>query len=88
MVENTIHVMMIGAVALAAAFVVLLVKKWGWAEYIQVHGNEFLSKLFSCDLCMSFWAALCISVALVMCYGDIRLVMIPVFSTPITRQLV
>ena len=30
---------MILAVALVAAFVVLLVKKWGWAEWMQIHGD-------------------------------------------------
>ena len=52
-------------VALAAAFVVLLLKKWGIAEWYQVHGDEFTSKLFACDLCMSFWCALIMAVALV-----------------------
>ena len=42
-------------IALAAAFVVLLVKKWGIAEWMQIHGDSFTSKLFGCDLCMSFW---------------------------------
>ena len=41
-------------IALAAAFVVLLVKKWGFAEWMQIHGDKYLSKLFGCDLCMSF----------------------------------
>ena len=48
-------------VALAAAFVVLLAKKWGIAEWYQVHGDAFTSRLFSCDLCMSFWASVLVS---------------------------
>ena len=75
-------------VALAAAFVVLVVKKWGWAEWMQIHGDKFLSKLFSCDLCMSFWAGLFISVAFVCWYDDPIYMIMPVFTTPVTRMLV
>ena len=75
-------------VALAAAFVVLLVKKWGLAEWMQIHGDKYMSQLFSCDLCMSFWAAvvMCVFVSL---YTDCGLYMtVPMFSTPISRMLV
>ena len=75
-------------VALAAAFVVLLVKKWGWAEWMQIHGDKFLSKLFSCDLCMSFWAGLIISCVFVCWYDNPMFIIMPVFTTPVTRMLV
>lgn len=75
-------------VALAAAFVVLLVKKWGWDEWMQIHGDKYLSQLFRCDLCMSFWAGMMIACALA-CYHDSGLMFaIPIFTTPITRMLV
>ena len=76
------------AVALMAAFIVLLVKKWGWAEWMQIHGDKFLSKLFSCDLCMSFWAAMAVCFALMCWTEDKTLVFVPMFTTPITRMLV
>lgn len=75
-------------VALAAAFVVLLVKKWGIAEWVQVHGDKFLSRLFSCDLCMSFWAGVIICCGLVCWYDDCWYLLIPMFSTPLTRMMV
>ena len=75
-------------VALAAAFVVLLVKKWGIAEYMQVHGDRFTSKLFSCDLCMSFWACAIVSVAAVYFVDEWWVLTVPVFSTPLTRMMV
>ena len=78
----------IALVALMAAFIVLLVKKWGWAEWMQIHGDKYLSKLFSCDLCMSFWAGLFISFAFVMWYDDPIYMIMPVFTTPLTRMLV
>ena len=75
-------------VALLAAFCVLLVKKWGWAEYMQVHGDKYLSQLFSCDLCMSFWACFLITLAIVIVIDEKSLMLIPFLATPITRQLV
>ena len=75
-------------IALGAAFVVLLIKKWGIAEWVQVHGNGFFSKLFSCDLCMSFWAAVVLSVITAIMVGDVWIISLPMFTTPITRMLV
>ena len=75
-------------VALLAAFAVLLCKKWGWAEYMQVHGDKYLSQLFSCDLCMSFWASFFFTIIIVLVTEDHSLMLIPFLATPITRQLV
>ena len=75
-------------VALAAAFCVLLVKKWGIAEYVQVHGDRYLSQMFGCDLCMSFWASVIITIAVMCVTNDMRLIFVPVFATPVTRMLV
>lgn len=75
-------------VALLAAFVVLLVKKWGIAEYCQIHGNDFVAKLFSCDLCMSFWACVIISVVATVALGNVRMMAVPFMAMPITRMLV
>ena len=75
-------------VALLAAFVVLLVKKWGIAEYWQIHGNDFVSRLFSCDLCMSFWACVIVSAVATVALGDMRMMAVPFMAMPITRMLV
>ena len=75
-------------IALAAAFMVLLVKKWGIAEWMQVHGDKFTSQLFSCDLCMSFWAGVLVTFIVVCVQDNALYVLAPVFSTPITRMLV
>ena len=75
-------------VSLLAAFVVLLVKKWGLAEWMQIHCDKFSSQLFSCDLCMSFWASVMIC-CLACCFvSDWHIVFVPLCSTPITRMLV
>lgn len=77
----------VAVVSLLAAFIVLLIKKWGWAEWVQVHGDKVLSQLFSCDLCMSFWAAVLVSIIMVLATGNSALIFVPVLSTPITRIL-
>lgn len=86
---NLGFILEIGAfVALLAAMMVLLVKKWGVAEWIQIHGDKFLSKLFSCDLCMSFWAAMCFAVVLCCVFDDAGWLLLPFLTTPVTRMLV
>ena len=74
-------------VALAASFGVMLLKKWGIAEYMQVHGDKCISQLFSCDFCMSFWASFIIVVAVMCATNQASLIFVPVFSTPIARML-
>ena len=75
-------------VALAAAFIVLMVKKWGIAEWMQVHGDKLLSELFSCDLCMTFWAGTLLWVVMACVYDDPLLAFCGVLSCPISRMLV
>ena len=75
-------------VALGAAFCVLLMKKWGIAEWMQIHGDRFMSRLFSCDLCMSFWTCAVLSLGLTLFLDDGSLMFIPIFATPVTRMLV
>ena len=85
MIERLAVVIM---VALAAAFVVLVMKKWGVTEWYQVHGDRFTSQLFSCDLCMSFWASVLMTFCAFFFVDAWWLLTVPVFSTPITRMLV
>ena len=75
-------------VALMAAFVVVLLKKWGIAEWMQVHGNEFVSQLFSCDFCMSWWVSVVIAAAGVLLFNDLAFLLAPVLATPIARYIV
>jgi len=76
-------------VALVAAFVVALLKKWGVAEYMQVHGDRFTSQMFSCDFCMSWWASVLVMLLSVSFVGDnVAFLLVPVLATPIARYLV
>lgn len=74
-------------VALLAAFIILLLKKLGVVEWMQVHGDHLTSQLFSCDFCMSFWTAFLVSIGFCFLFGNEDMLMIPFFSTPLTRYL-
>lgn len=78
---------MILLVALMAAFVLILMRKWRIIEWVQVHGNTFFSKMFNCNFCLSWWAAVVLSGLVAIYTGDVKYMMIPFFSTPITRIL-
>lgn len=75
-------------VALLAAFAILLMDKWGLRhDVVMKTGSQFLSKLFSCDFCMSFWVSMFICVLVFIQTGSIEYLAYPFFATPITRIL-
>lgn len=75
-------------VALAAAFIVVLVKKWGIAEWMQVHGDRYMYRLFSCDFCMSFWTCVLICCVWSAVTDDMSVFVCPALSTPLARMMV
>lgn len=79
--------MMAVMVALVAAFVVLLLKKWKITEYMQVHGDKITSQLFSCDLCMCFWASVIVMCISAIWVDEVWMLAVPFMSTPIARML-
>lgn len=72
-------------VALMASFLVLLLTKWGVVEWLQVHGDELLSKMASCSFCLSFWACLIVTLTVVLGTDNALYMSVPFFATPITR---
>lgn len=74
-------------VALVAAFGLTLLNKWRVIEWVQVHGNDFFSKMFSCMFCLSFWAGVALAILLAFVTGNPALLLIPFCSTMITRIL-
>ena len=74
-------------VALAAAFAVLLMKKWGVTEWMQIHGDGISSRLFACDFCLSFWTAVFILFFVSAYCNDASLLFCAICTTPITRML-
>lgn len=75
-------------VALLSAFCILLMKKWGVMEYMQVHGDKYISKMFSCGFCLSFWTASVLFIGVACVYDNPLLLLCGMFTAPITRMLV
>lgn len=75
------------AVALAAAFALLLLKKWGIIEWLQVHGNDLISKMANCDFCLSWWTCLVVATVSAILAQDPFCILTAVMATPLTRKL-
>lgn len=69
-----------------SAFILLLVNKLGLIEMLQVHGNDIMSELASCDFCMSWWMCLVISLFVIVIDPTTGF-FIPFIATPICRRL-
>lgn len=78
----------VAVVSLLAAFLLSLAVKWGILEWLQVHApNEFLSKLFNCKFCCSWWVSVVISLTLCVATGQWVFLAVPFCSTIIAREL-
>lgn len=73
--------------ACLATFFLLLAYKWGVIEWLQVHGNEFVSQLANCTFCLSWWTCLVVSLIFIIESRDLSLLIVPVVATPITRKM-
>ncbi len=69
------------------SFIVVLLRKLGILEILQVEGNKFISKLASCDFCMNWWLSLAFAWPLGLLTGDVWWFGVPWFSTTIGRWL-
>lgn len=74
-------------IALLAAFIITLGRKWGLVEWVQAHGSTFFAKMFSCGFCLSFWTTLAICLLIFVVWRDFGVLLAPFLSTPITRNL-
>lgn len=75
------------AVALVASFFLLLFKKIGIVEWLQVHGSDLISELAHCDFCLSWWLSLIIAIIAAAIIGDWWVIATAVLATPICRKL-
>ena len=69
------------------SWVVILLKKWGVIEWVQVHGNAFFVKLASCDFCLNFHCAWMLMLVVAVLTGEWILLAVPFLSTTIGRFL-
>ena len=74
-------------IALAAAFVILLIGKLGIRDNIIAKAPKLISQLFDCDFCLSFWTSLILAIILAIIFNEMSIIFIPIMSTPITRIL-
>ena len=75
-------------VALVAAFFILLATKLGIVEWMQVHGDKFISGMANCTFCLSFWTCTVLFVGVACWYDEVMLIFGGMLSSPITRYLV
>ena len=87
MMTLEIYAIAVTLTALASAFVLLLLRKQGAIEYMQVHGSKVISELANCNFCLSFWANLFAALILCVVMPTPVFMTIPIFATPITRIL-
>lgn len=75
------------AIGLAVAFAILTAEKTGIRGKVIERAPKIISKLVECDLCLSFWSALIVSVILMIIFADTAVLLCPILSPPITRTL-
>ena len=75
-------------IALAAAFIILLIGKLGIRDNIIAKSPKLISQLFDCDFCLSFWASLILAIIPAILFTGINILFIPIIATPITRILI
>ena len=75
-------------IALAAAFVILLIGKLGIRDSVIAKAPKLISQLFDCDFCLSFWVSAILAVILAIFFNEFSILFIPIISTPITRILI
>ena len=73
-------------IAMASCWVILFMTKVGFREYMQVHAPEILSKLFSCDFCLSWWVCLFLSIIASIAAGTPYILLCSFCATPLTRH--
>lgn len=69
-----------------SVFLLMLMRKWGFIEYLSVNGSNLISKMANCNFCLSFWINVLVVVILSF-YYDINLIISIMFATPITKYL-
>lgn len=74
--------------SLFAAFVILLITKIGLREWVQTFAPKLLSKLFSCDFCLSFWICVLISFVFYIFVKDENILVLPFLASPLTRLMI
>jgi hypothetical protein len=85
----------IALVACFSAFIILILGKteirYKFRDLCLQKDLKFcrlLAEMLECDLCISFWISVVISTVLAIFARETGLLLIPMFSTPITRLMI
>ena len=82
---NTLELSVV--IACQAAFILLLAKKVGAIEKIQIYGNDLIAELASCNFCLSWRTCLILSGMTAIGSKDPSVIVCAFIATPITRIL-
>lgn len=74
-------------VGLLATFLILIMEKTGVRQYLTEHSPKLISEMFQCSFCLSFWQGAVIGLVMYVLFKDVRFLVAPCLSSPITRFL-
>lgn len=74
-------------ITILSAFTIQLITITGIRGTLQIYAPKLISRLFSCDFCLSFWISVFITLIYCIWMNDFSCIFIPLLSTPITRKL-
>ena len=81
--------------ACMVAFIILVLGRTGmrytfrdWCDQRCTEFFDLVVKMLDCDLCISFWVALALCILIAIATLDASFLLVPVFSTPLTRVLI
>ena len=73
--------------ALVSAFIICLLGKLKVIEHMQVHGNDLIHELASCNFCLSWWTNVIVCAVAFAIFRETSFLYMPFFSTMVTRYL-
>lgn len=73
-------------IAMLVCWIIQFITITGIREYMEVHATKLLSKMVSCDFCLSWWLCLAYSICFAISIGDSSLIICAFISTPIARH--
>lgn len=78
--------------ALIAAFIVLVMSKietrYKLRDLCDEKGLKQIAKMFDCDFCFGFWSAVVVAIVITIATADVKWIIAPIMSAPITRFLI
>jgi hypothetical protein len=74
-------------VALASAWVELLLIRTGLRDWVEAHGSRWWAEMASCTFCLSWWLCCVISLVAAAIVCDFRLLLCAILATPLTRLM-